>query len=70
MIATESEYQAARQELEVLEERLDRLQQSHPIGAKGFTKAGIRKLIARLHEELAIFEGSEAARQPHSDSEA
>ena len=27
------------------------------------TKAGIRKMIARLHEELAEFEGSEEARQ-------
>ena len=34
-----------------------------PISHKGFTKAGIRKMIARLHEELAIYEGSEEARQ-------
>jgi hypothetical protein len=27
------------------------------------TKAGIRKMIARLHEELALFEGSEETRQ-------
>ena len=33
-------------------------------GAKGFTKAGVRKMIARLHEELAVYEGSEEARQP------
>jgi hypothetical protein len=39
------------------------LQQSNPVGTKGFTKAGIRKMIARLHEELAVFEGSEEARQ-------
>jgi len=39
---------------------LDRLQQAHPIGYKGFTKAGSRKMIARLHEELALYEGSEA----------
>jgi hypothetical protein len=31
-------------------------------GVKGFTKAGIRKMIARLHEELALYEGSEEAR--------
>ena len=29
----------------------------------GFTKAGIRKMIARLQEELAVFEGSEEARE-------
>ncbi len=62
MIANEVEYQRAEDELRSLEERLARLKQSHPLGSKGFTKAGIRKLIARLHEELAIFEGSEEAR--------
>jgi hypothetical protein len=48
--------------LRQLQERLERLQQDHPIGENGFTKAGIRKLIARLNEELAVFEGSEEAR--------
>ena len=62
MIATSTEYQQAQEEIRSLEERLERLQQSHPIGSKGFTKAGIRKMIARLHEELAVFEGSEEAR--------
>ena len=62
MIANPSEYQKAQEEIRALEERLGRLQQTHPIGSKGFTKAGIRKMIARLHEELAIYEGSEEAR--------
>ena len=64
MIANASEYAASQDELRVLEERLARLQQAHPAGAKGFTKAGVRKMIARLHEELAVYEGSEEARQP------
>ena len=51
MIGTAIEYQKAQKELRDLEERLDRLQQSNPIGSKGFTKAGIHKMIARLHEE-------------------
>ena len=63
MISTLTEYQKAQEEIRELEVRLERLQQSHPVGSKGFTKAGIRKLIARLQEELAIYEGSEAARQ-------
>jgi hypothetical protein len=62
MIANATEYQRAQEEIHSLEERLNRLQQTHPIGSKGFTKAGIRKMIARLHEELAVFEGSEEAR--------
>lgn len=63
MIATAVEYQKAQDEIRSLEERLERLQQTHPIGSKGFTKAGIRKMIARLHEELAVYEGSEESRR-------
>jgi hypothetical protein len=67
MIATPTEYEKAQEEIRILEERLERLQQTHPIGSKGFTKAGIRKLIARLQEELAIYEGSEEARRSESN---
>jgi hypothetical protein len=63
MIGDLAEYQKVQEEIRVLEERLARLQLEHPVGSKGFTKAGIRKMIARLHEELAVYEGSEEARQ-------
>lgn len=66
MIVNTAEYAKAQQELRDLEQRLARLQEAHPVGEKGFTKAGVRKLIARLHEELALFEGSEEARQNHT----
>ncbi len=62
MIANATEYQKAQEELQALEQRLQRLQENGSIGSKGFTKAGIRKMIARLHEELAVYEGSEEAR--------
>lgn len=62
MITTVVEYEKAQSELQALQERLSELQREFPIGEKGFTKAGIRKLIARLNEELAVFEGSEEAR--------
>jgi len=67
MIANVTEYQKAEEEIRILVERLGRLQQTHPIGSKGFTKAGIRKMIARLQEELAIYEGSLEAKQPDSN---
>lgn len=67
MITNVTEYQKAEEEIRALEERLERLQQGHPIGSKGFTKAGIRKMIARLHEELAVFEGSEESRRSDSN---
>ena len=66
MITNAVEYEKAGEELRDLEKRLEILQKSTPIGSKGFTKAGIHKMIARIHEELAVFEGSEAARQPQS----
>ena len=66
MITNPVEYAKTQQELRDLEERLEKLQQSHPVGSKGFTKAGVRKMIARLHEELAVYEGSEEARQTES----
>jgi len=64
MITSAVEYKKAEEELRDLERRLELLQQSNSIGSKGFTKAGIRKMIARIHEELAVYEGSEEARLP------
>ena len=62
MIATATEYVHAQTELASLEHRLGELLRTYPLGEKGFTKAGVRKMIARLHEELAVFEGSEAVK--------
>jgi hypothetical protein len=61
-------FQKAEQELRDLQKRLERLQELHPIGSKRFTKAGIRKMVARLHEELALYEGSEEARNSKSNT--
>ena len=66
MIASADEYQKVQNELHDLEARLDRLQRDHPLGSKGFTKEGVRKMIARLHEELAVYEGSQEARRVDS----
>jgi hypothetical protein len=66
MIDNVTEYQRAQEEIRSLEARLQRLQDTNPLGSKGFTKAGIRKMIARLHEELAVYEGSAEARQTES----
>ena len=66
MITTTIEYEKAQTELRDLQDRLELLQRDHPVGEKGFAKAGIRKLIARLNEELAVYEGSEEARSSPS----
>ena len=58
MISTPVEYEMAKQELRELEERLAHVEREHPLPERGYTKAGIRKLIARIHEELGVYEGS------------
>jgi hypothetical protein len=68
MIETTEQYQKAQDELRHLEGWLQRLQKDHPVPAKGLTKAGIRKMIARLHEELAVYEGGQEVKQPETSS--
>ncbi len=62
MISSAQEYEAAQEELSYLEDWLSRLLRDHPPPSQGLSKAGIRKMIARLHEELAIYEGSQEVR--------
>jgi hypothetical protein len=65
VITNATEYEKAQNELEHLEEWLKRLEHEHPLPEMGLSKAGIRKMIARLHEELGAYEGTmevEAAR--------
>lgn len=62
MISNPVEYEKAHSDLRILEQRIADLEREHPIGEKGFTKAGVRKMIAKITEELAAFEGREEAR--------
>ena len=59
MISTAQEYESAKSELSHLEDWLSRLQREHPAPSYGLSKAGVRKMIARLHEELAVYEGTQ-----------
>jgi hypothetical protein len=56
MIGNRAHYEIVQNEIRLLNERLARLQTEYPIGVKGSTKAGIRKMLARLHEESAVYE--------------
>ena len=58
MIANFPEYEKAKSELAHLEQWLARLQIKSPLPSKGLTKAGVHKMIARLHEELGVYEGT------------
>lgn len=59
MIANAIEYEKAQEELQYLETWLSRLEQESPLPKKGLMRAGIRKMMARLHEELGVFEGEQ-----------
>lgn len=67
MIQTAEEYQKAHEELRDLESWLQRLQQNHPVPEKGLTKAGVRKMIARLHEELGVYEVCQRSTPPRDE---
>ena len=58
MIENRREYDTAKSELVHLEQWLARLQIENPLPSKGLTKAGVRKMIARLHEKFAVYEGT------------
>lgn len=66
MIESKSDYVAANEQLVQLNQRLKNLQTEFPGTEKGYTKAGVRKLIAKIHEDLAVYEArseqSEAAK--------
>ena len=62
MITNAAEYEKAHSDLRILEQRIADLERDHPVGEKGFTKAGVRKRIAKINEELAVFESREEAR--------
>lgn len=61
MISNIMEYEKAHADLRILEQRIADLEQRHPIGENGFTKASVRKMIAIINADLASFEGRERA---------
>jgi hypothetical protein len=62
VISNAVEYEKAHSDLRILEQRIADLEREYPIGEKGFTKAGVRKMIAKINEELASFESREETR--------
>ena len=68
MIANASEYQRAEEELRTLEDRLGRLQQGHPIGAKGVGESpnvgGVPAFSNAINDAFAFLGGGNIA-MPH-----
>ena len=67
MIANELEYQQARSELQSLEQLLEEMLQEQRPYRPDLELLSIRRLLARLHEELGQYES--AASRPMRDVE-
>ena len=70
MISSETEYQKAREELDHMARWLSRLEDENAAERKGLTTASVRKMIARLQEELAQYEASDALAPPGKEPES
>jgi hypothetical protein len=66
VISSQTEYQKAREELHHLTGWLSRLENEKATARKGLTTASIRRMISRLHEELAEYETADASNPPAS----
>ncbi len=67
MISSHAEYLRAREELEYLNDWLSRLEDKNITPRKAVTTASVRKMIARLQEELAEYEAASVASPPTSE---
>ena len=56
MISKVEEYEGELREIEQLQAWVGRLAKEFPNGERGLTMAGIRKKLARIQEELAVFD--------------
>ena len=59
MIENDEQYRKALEELRHMEDWLRRLQEKQDDSAKGLTRAGIRKMIARPQDEFGAYEGQQ-----------
>lgn len=67
MISSDSEYQKAREELEQLTAWLARLEKKEVAKRKGLTAASVRRMIARVHDEIAQYEAGLLSAPPQSE---
>jgi len=56
MIEKLHEYEVAKRELVQLEDWLDQLYRDHATSARGQTRLGLLKKIARIQKDLGVFE--------------
>lgn len=61
MISSETEYRKAREEVEHLNRWLADLENRDMAERKEFTSASVRRMIARIHEEIAEYEATKVS---------
>lgn len=66
MISSQTEYAKAREDLQYVTHWLSQLESEGATIRKDLTTASVRKMIARLQEELAEYEAASAATPPAS----
>lgn len=56
MIQSNQEHKIIKEQLRELEKRLEKVEKRQPYPNQKYSRASLKKMISRLHEELAQFE--------------
>ena len=70
MISSATEYQKAREEVDRLTRWLARLENKEEAQRKGLTAASIHRMLSRIHQEIAEYEGASVSTPPRSKNGA
>ena len=66
MISSATQYQKAREEVDRLTRWLARLENKEEAQRKGLTAASIHRMLSRIHQEIAEYEGASVSTPPRS----
>jgi hypothetical protein len=69
LISSKIEYEKALEEVEHLTQWLARLEREKAAARKTLTTSSIRRMLARLQEELAEYEAADASALPEEQNE-
>ena len=64
MIQSNQEHTIIKEQLRELEKRLEKVEKRQPYPNQKYSRASLKKMISRLHEELAQFEQNSQTIKP------
>ena len=64
MIQSNQEHKIIKEQLRELEKRLEKVEKRQPYPNQKYSRASLKKMISRLHEELAQFEQNSQTTKP------